>query len=353
MVGAAVLIAGFVAWRADTDSTRGSETSAEHVAAEYGRSFLRHYFEPDGRIVRTDEGGDVVSEGQAYGMLIAAAIGDETTFRTIWAWTRSNLTRPDGLLAWRWHQGRVADPNSASDADVDAARALVLAGERFDAPDLWAEGERLAAAVLDHETTPFGEAAVMVAGSWAMTEPQQVNVSYFSPRAEQDLSRFDPRWDAMSGVHRGVLERLLRDRPLPPDWVQLDGSSISAIGHGSAPVQFGLDAARTPIRLAESCASEDWALAATMRAPLVEQAAAVGIRHLDGSPAVEWKHPIALVALAATERAAGDEAAGTDALREAAALQQQYPTYYGAAWVALGHLMLETSMLGDCSAPST
>lgn len=303
--------------------------------------------------MRADEGGDVVSEGQAYGMLIAAAIGEEATFRTIWAWTRSNLSRPDGLLAWRWFEGSVADVNSASDADLDAARALVLAGERFGAPELRAEGERLAAAVLDHETARFEGAAVMAAGSWAMTEPEQVNVSYFSPRAEQDLSRFDPRWNAMSGAHRGILERLLRENALPPDWIRLDGSSISAIGHGSAPVQFGLDAARTPIRLAESCAPEDWALAATMRAPLMKQTATAGIRHLDGTPAVEWKHPIALVALAATERADGDDAAGATSLREAAALQQQYPTYYGAAWVALGYLMLETSMLGDCSAPST
>ena len=32
--------------------------------------FLDEYVEPDGRVVRRDEGGDVVSEGQAYGMLI-------------------------------------------------------------------------------------------------------------------------------------------------------------------------------------------------------------------------------------------------------------------------------------------
>nr|WP_235733865.1 glycosyl hydrolase family 8 [Mycolicibacterium austroafricanum] len=34
---------------------------------------LSRYVESDGRVVRHDEGGDVVSEGQAYGMLIAAA----------------------------------------------------------------------------------------------------------------------------------------------------------------------------------------------------------------------------------------------------------------------------------------
>jgi hypothetical protein len=32
----------------------------------------------------------------------------------------------------------------------------------------------------------------------------------------------------------------------------------------------------------------------------------------------------------------------------AAQLQQRFPTYYGAAWVALGRIMLTTSLLGEC-----
>ena len=34
-------------------------------------------------------------------------------------------------------------------------------------------------------------------------------------------------------------------------------------------------------------------------------------------------------------------------LDAAAALEQRSPTYYGAAWVALGRIMLTTSLLGD------
>ncbi len=36
--------------------------------------------------------------------------------------------QPDGTMAWRWQGGQVVDTSSASDADLDAARALVLAG---------------------------------------------------------------------------------------------------------------------------------------------------------------------------------------------------------------------------------
>ena len=41
--------------------------------------FLDAYVDPDGRVVRRDQGGDTVSEGQAYALLLATAVGDEAT----------------------------------------------------------------------------------------------------------------------------------------------------------------------------------------------------------------------------------------------------------------------------------
>ena len=54
------------------------------------------------------------------------------------------------------------------------------------------------------------------------------------------------------------------------------------------------------------------------------------------------------MAAAATEQAAGDSDAAAAGLDAAGALQQRYPTYFGAAWVALGRIMLSTSLLGAC-----
>src|SRR4051812_2551566 len=89
----------------------------EHTARIAGQQFLDEYVELDGRVVRRDEGGDVVSEGQAYGMLIAVAVGDQTRFRSIWQWTKDHLRRPDGLLSWRGGGDRVVDGQSAGGAD--------------------------------------------------------------------------------------------------------------------------------------------------------------------------------------------------------------------------------------------
>src|SRR5437868_4077139 len=342
----------------------------EDVARGAGREFLDKYAESDGRVVRRDEGGDVVSEGQAYGMLIAAAVGDQTRFRSIWQWTNDHLRRPDGLISWRWADDQVVDENSAADADLDAARALVLAGARFNAPELTEDGKRLGAVALRAESVPVGTRVapatdvvpagsgvagtgrVLVAGNWATTAPYLVNAGYFSPRAEAELAHVtaDRRWLDLTRTERVLGWQLVGTSSLPPDWATVDpaGTAVPAGAPGGGPVRFGLDAARLPMRFAESCDPADRALAAAMRPILAAPGDVPALRNVDGSAAGDWQHPVAVVAAAATERAAGDSDAAATRLDAATALQQRYPTYYGAAWVALGRIMLSTSLLGEC-----
>ena len=93
-------------------------------------SLYRYTHVQSGRVVALDEDGITTSEGQAYAMLRAVWANDRASFDAVWAWTRENLqVRPDRLLAWRW-KGRVLDLNAATDADQDAALALVLAPRR-------------------------------------------------------------------------------------------------------------------------------------------------------------------------------------------------------------------------------
>src|SRR5207244_12441137 len=145
--------------------------------------FLDAYMDPDGRVVRRDQGGDTVSEGQAYAMLLAAAIGDRAAFDRAWSWTQQNLQRPDGLLSSRWQNGQVADSNPATDADLDAARALLVAAQRFRDSGYRAAGLRIAHSILDEETADVNGKPVLVAGTWARAAPPTVDPSYFDPRA--------------------------------------------------------------------------------------------------------------------------------------------------------------------------
>ena len=44
------------------------------------RAFLERYEASNGRVVRKDQGGDTVSEGQRYASLLAVAIGERQQF---------------------------------------------------------------------------------------------------------------------------------------------------------------------------------------------------------------------------------------------------------------------------------
>jgi len=357
-----LLIWGPGGWRPN-ESTGGPSSSVTPsagslralTAQEAGEAFLSGYVESDGRVTRHDEGGDTVSEGQAYAMLVAAALNDQQHFTTVWAWTKRNLAREDGLLAWRWKDGQVVDNASASDADVDAARALVIAAAAFGDDQLKAEGVRLGTAVLDKETVMTKVGRVQVAGSWANHPPYAYNPSYTSPAANALLAGAtdDERWAELDLGTRAVTTALLNSADLPPDWAQVhpDGridAMPGAPGRADEGVRYGYDATRMPIRFAESCRPADVALAGRLTPALDRSMGDPAVRDLGGAPVLNEESVVAAAAKAAALAAAGQTARADSQLLSADHLQQVKPTYYGAAWNALARLILSGRTLGGC-----
>jgi endo-1,4-beta-D-glucanase Y len=337
-------------------STPSSGPTPQDRAAAAARHFLDRYVAPDGRVVRRDQGGDTVGEGQAYGMLLAAAIGDSHRFDAIWAWTKNNLRRPDGLISFLWRNGRVQDPQPASDADVDASRALLVASCRFHRPELRQEALALAKAIMASETASFQGLPVLVAGPWARTQPFTVNPSYFSPAAFMALraATGDPRWDSLAASSRSITSALMQPPSLlPPDWARLEGGRpvpIGSPGNPQSPPMFGFDAVRTLVRMAEDPNPAGRQIAARAWSVFAGQdPTKLPVEHsLSGQPTGGTLHPVALVAAAGAADAAGLPPARDGLLDAAEALDQRSPTYYGAAWVALGRMMLTTNLLNAC-----
>jgi endo-1,4-beta-D-glucanase Y len=322
---AAALLAGGCGTDA-ANSRSAPQPTPKQQAQAAARAFLDRYVDPDGRVVRRDQGGDTVSEGQAYALLAAVAAGDRARFDRVWGWTAANLRRPDGLLSWHWADGKVADPQSAADADLDAAHALALAARRFAQPALAAEAERMAAAVRTAETLD----GVVMAGPWAVARGI-VNPSYYDPRALAAL-----HLDDVADGTRKVVAALIGSGAAPPDWAQVGPPPRpSGPPSGSGAASYGFDAARVPIRLAASCDARDRELAAGLQ----------GLQQV-----APTDHAVFVVARAAQAKAAGDDFEATSLLDEAADLDQRAPTSYGAAWVALGRTLLETDLLGACPA---
>jgi len=354
----AVAIAAWLLRPGAGDEAAVAPTGAgdEEVALAASQRFLDAYMEDDGRVVRHDQGGDTVSEGQSYAMLLAVAIGDGERFDAAWSWARDNLQRPDGLLASSWADGAVTDPSPASDADLDTAHALLLAAQRFGEPAYRREALRIGAAVLAQETAATPGWTMLVAGPWAR-ESLTVNPSYFAPRAYAALANAsgDRRWEALQRSSREVMAGLTTDPPrLPPDWARVESGEVTAIAAPGDPASgpsYGYDAVRAPIRLAQSCEPEDRELAAGAWSLLQGPAAGgeIGARYsLDAAPIDSATSPAAIVAVAAAAQAAGDPEASVDLLARADGANEAAPTYYGTAWVALGRVMLTTDRLGGC-----
>lgn len=330
-----------------------AHTDRAEQAIEQARAFLADYVDPDGRVVRRDQGGDTVSEGQAYAMLLAIAADDRTRFDTVWRWAQQNLQQASGLFAFHWAQGRVQDTMPSADADVLIAWALGLASEHFGDDQMLNEARRTADSVLTHEVVRAGQGEALVAGPWAKERPSAVvEPGYWAASAEQSLASLtgEPRWSALSATHARLVGSLTNDGArLPADWVSLEGEQPTATSapSGSPGPQSGQDGLRLMVWAACSDATRGlaarwWQLIATTAdaAPLA--------RTLQGAPLQNDRSPLSAVSAAAVAGAAGDTARRETLLDTASSIAEQYPTYYGSAWAALGRVLLETDRLTDC-----
>ncbi|HEY6760050.1 MAG TPA: glycosyl hydrolase family 8 [Baekduia sp.] len=308
-----------------TAAVPGTTGTPRQRAVAAGHAFLRRYVDPDGRVVRRDQGGDTVSEGQAYAMLVAVALNDRTTFDRVWGWTAKRLRRPDGLLSWHWAGGTVTDRQPSADADLDAAHALRLAARRWRRPGLARTARAMADAMRGAEIRD----GVVMAGPWA-TARGLTNPSYYDPRALAAL-----HMDDVARATRALVATVTAGGSRPPtDWATLGPPAApTSPPSGAGPPAYGYDAARVAIRLAASCDPDDRRIAANLTSL---------------KTAAPARHPVFTVARAAVAHARRDGAHSADLLDQASAQDHAQPTYYGAAWVALGRLLLDTDLLGRC-----
>ncbi|MGZ6868764.1 MAG: glycosyl hydrolase family 8 [Frankiaceae bacterium] len=337
----------------------GSHSTADRNARarDAVQHFLRDYMQPDGRVVRFDQGNDTVSEAQSYAMLLAVAADDRDEFDRAWRWAANNLQRPDGLLDWHWAHGIVVDPVPASDADLLSAWALDVAARRFARPDYEQDSQHIRDGILAAETVQDTSGEVIVAGPWATTSGT-VNPSYWTPAAVDRFASEDPRWGPVAATLPDLIDAATQHgRQLPSDWASsaADPTTVRLTGtaspSGTGGVVYGYDAARLLVWTAASCQPAMQARAAAL-GPLVgtdPNQAGIIPRQIDGTPASTDHQPLALVAAAAAAGAHGDPSTRDRLLDAADRLAHDQPGYYAEAWAALGHVLLQTSLLSDCA----
>lgn len=236
---------------------------------------------PEGRVIDGFQQNVSHSEGQGYGLTLAAVFGDRRTADLIMSWTAEHLAvRPDSLLAWRWRPDSdppVPDRNNASDGDLFYAWGLVLAAARDNRSELLEGAGRIATDLLSHCTVahPDGSGRQLLlpgVNGFVREEGVVVNPSYYMPRAMLDIAAAT----GVSGLRslaadgQALIDSLGATGPVP-DWVLLTPAGLAP-----APSPFSTGAGYEAVRVtlfqiwsgqAQSPAVRAWANAAQAAGP--------------------------------------------------------------------------------------
>jgi endo-1,4-beta-D-glucanase Y/4-amino-4-deoxy-L-arabinose transferase-like glycosyltransferase len=176
------------------------------------------------------EGGYTDARDQAAAMLMAVWMDDQQTFDEVWNWTFLHLQSERGLLFQTNEPG--ATPQSATEADTDAALALLLAETRWHDASYGRHARRLIEAIWAHEVVEINGKPYLAAGDWAI-QPDQVIFApaTFAPYAYHMFATADPahNWWYLLDTNYKLLTEVTTDSlgegqsvGLPPAYVGLD-----------------------------------------------------------------------------------------------------------------------------------
>jgi endoglucanase len=223
-------------------------------------SWKTAYFQDCGSqayIKSTDPNGsqNVVSEGIGYGMLAAANLNQSADFDKLWAFYKQRLNT-HGVMGWKYPlacTGNAQDTNSASDADVDAAMALIVAAKTFSKAAYLNDAKTLIASIKSSETATCSGKSILKASDGSFANCDELNPSYFAPgyyRIFGIVANDATFWNKMATDALALLatwQSKLGNGQVP-DWGRSDGS-LGSPSHSSATT-YGADACRTPWRVA-------------------------------------------------------------------------------------------------------
>lgn len=219
----------------------GVSHAACQVEWPHWQRFAERWVQADGRVLESSmEKNHSTSEGQSYALFFALVANDQARFDKIWSWSRENLAGNDLqniLPAWLWGQGKdgnwqVQDANSASDADLWFAYALLEAARLWQKPEYETDARHLLAQIKQHEVAELpGLGAVLLPGTVGFVHPDhlwRLNPSYMPIPLLRRLAQFEPQgpWQAIAESTAQLIAHA-GPRGFAADWVGYRGVSAS------------------------------------------------------------------------------------------------------------------------------
>lgn len=200
--------------------------------------FREHFVQPDGRVLDASTPQQhSSSEGQSYAMFFALVANDQASFDKLWLWASNNLAGGDikqNLPGWFWGlddkgQWRLLDRNSASDADLWFAYALIEAGRLWNTPAYTAQANQLLANIKAREVADLpGLGMMLLPGAEGFAKADhfwQLNPSYLPVPVLRRMAVVDPKgpWSQIARSTASLIKSVSHHGYVA-DWVGYRGT---------------------------------------------------------------------------------------------------------------------------------
>ena len=215
------------------------------------------------RRLSSDPGLEVsstVSEGIAYGMLMAVYLDDQSLFDDLWKYEQLFLD-DKGLMDWYISgDGKTRlGTGAATDADEDMAFALLMADKQ------WGGMGSLGKSYMQHAREQIDKVwknevmdskLILPGDGWG--DWNVINVSYFAPSYYRVFAKVDGNtagWNAVIDTSYDVIKASLNaankneQNGLVPAWCNSQGQPNPAAFKEGSPTNYQYDSCRTPFRV--------------------------------------------------------------------------------------------------------
>jgi endo-1,4-beta-D-glucanase Y len=204
--------------------------------------------------VKFDNPAQTVSEGIAYGMLLSVYAADKAVFDGLYNYYKSH-SNANGIMHWRINGcSGTSGFNGATDAELDAAMALIVAECQWpnvNSPyDYSTEATTLINAIKAYEINATSYQTTNGDG-WGSTNPCR-NPSYFSPAYYKQFALQVPADSAFWAVNvvNASYSFLNANRNSTTGLVSNWANNTGAPNTCNGPLDYGYDACRNPWRMA-------------------------------------------------------------------------------------------------------
>jgi endo-1,4-beta-D-glucanase Y len=237
----------------------GTSVGAQYLVPAY--NLWKSTFVSGDHVIRPENGNDTVSEGQAYGMLIAVNMNDKDLFDKLYGYWKSHAyTGGSTLMNWCIPGGNgscSASGGSATDADEDTAFALLQADKVFGGGTYKSDAMNMIKEIWSKDMD--GGGTNLPKGGSNYQSPtgsgglQITNASYFAPayyKAFKAAGDTNP-WDSVvTAVYAAVNGTIAGTYGLIPAWC---GSTCKSPASNGDPlgndVNYQYDSHRIPMRI--------------------------------------------------------------------------------------------------------